>query len=82
MCRAIALAAKAIKLTCKDGESHKHYSILDAVSNAQKYIDGVSSGSLDGFIALTDSIIYAINVADPTKFDSQIEAQKVQVVNI
>ena len=63
LCRAIALAANDIKLT------DKQCSILEAVIDAMKYITGSTSGSesgsLEGFLALTDSIINAIKIADP-----------------
>ena len=77
LCRAIALAAKDIKLSCtiiEDGTPRqKDYNILSAVVDAQKYIKDHSSGSLDGFLALTDSIIYAIKIANPE--DSSTESQ-------
>jgi hypothetical protein len=73
LCRAIALAANSVNLSCtvtviKDGKpvpEQKSYTILTAVTDAQKYIKDPSTGSLDGFLALTDSIIYAIKVANP-----------------
>ena len=65
LCRAIALAANVVKVTVIKGKKPKQKSILDAVSDAQKYIKNPSTGSLDGFLALTDSIIYAIKLANP-----------------
>ena len=63
LCRAIALAAKDITLIDK-------CTILEAVIDAKKYIagstSGPESGSLDGFLALTDGIINVIKIADPT----------------
>ena len=41
----------------------RSYTILTAISAAQEYIKDPLTGSLDGFLALTDSIIYAIKVA-------------------
>ena len=55
--------------------------ILAAVLDAQKYLKDSSTGSLDGFLAMTDSIIYAIKVANPkglSKDDS--ESQKLEAV--
>ena len=62
LCRAIALAAEDIKLTSKQ------WSVKDAVLRAQKCTKvGAESDSesLEGFLALTDGIIYAIKIADP-----------------
>ena len=62
LCRAIALAAEDIKLTSKQ------WSVKDAVLRAQKCTEvGAESDSesLEGFLALTDGIIYAIKIADP-----------------
>ena len=63
LCRAIALAAKDIMLIDK-------CTILEAVIDAKKYITGSTSGSesgsLEGFLALTDGIINVIKIADPT----------------
>jgi hypothetical protein len=66
LCRAIALAANVVKLTVElEGEEPQQKTILNAVIDAQKYIKDPSTGSLEGFLALTDSIIYAIKVANP-----------------
>lgn len=70
LCRAIALAAKAVKLTYDHQTTTKSTcTVLKAVSDALKYVSDKahdqSSGSLDGFLQLTDSIIYAIKIADP-----------------
>ena len=65
LCRAIALAANVVKLTVIEGEKPKQKCILDAVLDAQKYIKNPSTGSLNGFLALTDSIVYAIKAANP-----------------
>lgn len=58
LCRAIALAAKDIKVTSK-------CSIKKAVLDARKYTTESTSGSgsLEGFLKLTDGIIYAIKIA-------------------
>ena len=68
LCRAIALAAKAVKLTYDhQTPTESTCTVLEAVSDALKYVsdNAQSSGSLDGFLQLTDSIIYAIKIADP-----------------
>ena len=71
LCRAIALAAEDIKLTSKQ------WSVKDAVLKAQKCTEvGAESDpesltdSLEGFLALTDGIIYAIKIADPTSSEN------------
>ena len=76
LCRAIALAANGVKLTVIEGKEPK--SILDAVLDAQK---NPSTESLDGFLALTDSVIYAIKVANPTGLsDTEDDSQKLVTV--
>lgn len=83
LCRAIALAAKAVKLTFGDPEST--CTIFDAVSSALKYVsdEGPSTGSdsLNGFLQLTDSIIYAIKIAGPTesRYKKDLEAVKLNL---
>jgi hypothetical protein len=68
LCRAIALAAEDVKLS----NTSKRWSVVNAVLKAQKCADsesevGAESDSelLEGFLALTDGIIYAIKIADP-----------------
>lgn len=70
LCRAIALAAKDVTLTVND----KPYSIKDAVTEAQNYVESDSKyGSLDGFLALTDGIVYAIKIAPKSSSKNIIE---------
>ena len=67
LCRAIALAANVVELTY--GSTGSPCTILQAVSRALEYIsdEAPSTGSLDGFLELTDSIIYAIKIAGSRK---------------
>lgn len=85
LCRAIALAAKAVKLsfTVTDRETqqqeNRSSSLLSVVVDAQK---DPTTGSIDGFLALTDSIIYAIKVANPKDSNlSQDDSQKLEAVS-
>ena len=58
------------------------HAVLDAILDAQLCLEDSSRGSLDGFLALTDSIIYAIKVADPE--DPKLppaESKKLKAVN-
>ena len=57
----------------------KEYTILSAVVKAQQYIKNISSGSLDGFLALTDSIVYAIKVANP---EVSTDSEKLKAVSL
>jgi hypothetical protein len=91
LCRAIALAANAVNLSCTvtviEGgnpvQKQRSYTILSAVLEALKNPSAGSLPAVDGFLALTDSIIYAIKVANPELEGlSAPDSQKLKKVSI